>query len=227
MDGRKPGNRYFNNVKYNLELYFNLEMFFLQGMNGVAVNQLNLSKNQPVVIQHMDTIEFGGSKFMYMFRLLSSESGDEPLAKKMRIPLADRNYPSLRDSPELYNNWMRSKKSLEKTLVEESDNLDVKLEQHKILKDSIITEQKKLTEQFENAKAQLEIKFANEKKEFEEKVARGMIEKSELQKEKEILEERMTKAFEEFQVRVLSAIFGHQIRYLFSLDGKCPESKGV
>lgn len=148
----------------------------------------------------MDTIEFGGSKFTYAFRLQSSEGSEEPVAKKMRFPLSDRNYPSSKDSPEVFQNWIRSKKSFEKTLTEENNSLDLKLQQQKKLKNNLIIEQEKLAKQFEQAKAELELKFMKEKKEFEEKVVQGIFEKSQLQQEKEILENRISTTFEEFQV---------------------------
>jgi hypothetical protein len=172
-------------------------------MNGVAVNHVALPKHQQIPIQNMDIIEFGaGNKYVYAFRVQSdsSEVGEEPVAKKMRIPLANRNYPSLKDSPEAFHNWVRSKKNLEKTLEEESDNLDVKLEQQKTLKDKLVLEQEKLNQHFETAKVQLELKFAQEKKELEEKVARGELEKNELQRQKEDVEQRMSVSLQEFRV---------------------------
>ncbi|XP_046447059.1 E3 ubiquitin-protein ligase rnf8-B-like isoform X2 [Daphnia pulex] len=172
------------------------------GMNGVAVNHVALPKHQQIPIQNMDIIEFGaGNKYVYAFRVQSdsSEVGEEPVAKKMRIPLANRNYPSLKDSPEAFHNWVRSKKNLEKTLEEESDNLDVKLEQQKTLKDKLVLEQEKLNQHFETAKVQLELKFAEEKKELEEKVARGELEKNELQRQKEDVEQRMSVSLQEFR----------------------------
>ena len=62
-------------------------------MNGVAVNHIIAPKHQHIPIQHMDTIEFGaGNKFVYAFRVQSSTSevNEEPVAKKMRVPLANR-----------------------------------------------------------------------------------------------------------------------------------------
>lgn len=172
-------------------------------MNGVAVNHIIAPKHQHIPIQNMDTIEFGaGNKFVYAFRVQSntSEVNEEPVAKKMRLPLANRNYPSLKDSPEAFHNWVRSKKHLEKTLEEESDNLDVRLEQQKTLKDKLVLEQEMLNEHFETAKTQLELKFAEEKKELEDKVARGEIEKNELQLQKEEVEKRMAISLQEFRV---------------------------
>uniref|UniRef100_A0A0P5L0Q4 E3 ubiquitin-protein ligase CHFR n=1 Tax=Daphnia magna TaxID=35525 RepID=A0A0P5L0Q4_9CRUS len=172
------------------------------GMNGIAVNHIIVPKHQQIPIQHMDTIEFGaGSKFVYAFRLQSADVvNEEPLTKKMRLPLANRNYPSLKDSPEAFHNWVRSKKNLEKTLEEESDNLDAKLELQKSLKDKLVLEQEKLNEHFEKTKAVLESKFSEEKKELEEKVARGEMEKNELQRQKEDVEKRMLISLQEFQV---------------------------
>jgi hypothetical protein len=52
-------------------------------------------------IKNKDSIGFGpGNKYLYTFRVDesdSSEVGEEPVAKKRRIPLANRNYPSLKD----------------------------------------------------------------------------------------------------------------------------------
>ncbi|EFX72095.1 hypothetical protein DAPPUDRAFT_326474 [Daphnia pulex] len=172
------------------------------GMNGVAVNHVAVPKHQQIPIHNMDIIEFGaGSKYVYAFRVQSDspEVGEEPVAKKMRLPLANRNYPSLKDSPEAFHNWVRSKKNLEKTLEEESDNLDVKLEQQKTLKDKLVLEQEKLNQHFETAKVQLELKFAEEKKELEEKVARGEMEKNDLQRQKEDVEQRMSVSLQEFR----------------------------
>jgi hypothetical protein len=86
------------------------------------------------------------------------------------------------------------------SLEEESDNLDVKLEQQKTLKDKLVLEQEKLNQHFETAKVQLELKFAQEKKELEEKVARGELEKNELQRQKEDVEQRMSVSLHEFRV---------------------------
>ncbi|KAI9565448.1 hypothetical protein GHT06_009240 [Daphnia sinensis] len=171
------------------------------GMNGIALNHIIVPKHQQIPIQHMDTIEFGaGSKYVYAFRLQSADIvNEEPLAKKIRLPLTNRNYPSLKDSPEAFRNWVRSKKNLEKTLEEESDKLDAKLELQKSLKDKLVLEQEKLNEHFEKAKAVLESKFSEEKKELEEKVARGEMEKNELQRQKEDVEKRMLISLQEFQ----------------------------
>lgn len=79
-------------------------------MNGVvAVNQLPLIQNQPVVIHHKDVIEFGISKYRYVFWLQSSEGSDAPVAKKMRRPLVDVNHPTLRDPPRFQHNGARSR----------------------------------------------------------------------------------------------------------------------
>ena len=170
-------------------------------MNGVAVNHVQLPKHQEIVIHHMDTIEFGaGSKFVYAFRMKVTGASEEPVAKKMRLPLSNRNYPSVKDSPEAFRQWVRSKKSLEKTLAEENDNLDVKLREQASHKEKLILEQEKLNLHLETAKKELELKFAQEKKELEEKVVRGELEKTELQREKEVLEHRMSQRFQEFQV---------------------------
>ncbi|XP_046643762.1 E3 ubiquitin-protein ligase RNF8-like isoform X2 [Daphnia pulicaria] len=85
----------------------------------------------------------------------------------------------------------------------ESDNLDVKLEQQKTLKDKLVLEQEKFNQHFETAKLQLELKFAEEKKELEEKVARGEMKRNELQRQKEDVEQReqrMLVGLQEFRV---------------------------
>ncbi len=170
-------------------------------MNGVAINHVQLPKDQEILLQNMDTVEFGaGSKFVYAFRVQVTGAAEEPLAKKFKRPLADRNYPTMKDSPEAFKQWIRSKKSLEKTLVEESDSLDAKLELQTSLKEKLVLEQEKLNEHLETAKKELERKFTQEKKELEDKVTRGELEKTELQREKEVLEERMSKRLQEFQV---------------------------
>lgn len=176
-------------------------------MNGVSVNHVGLPKGSQIPLQHMDTIEFGGSKFVYAFRLQSLEVRDEPLAKRMRIPLLDRNYPSFRNSPEALQNWIRSKKTLEKTLVEENDSLDLKLEQQNTLKNKLLMEKAKLNDHLENVKVELELKFNKEKKELEERVARGEIEKNELQRENEVLEERMLTSLKEIKVLNFNKLF--------------------
>jgi hypothetical protein len=52
-------------------------------------------------IKNKDSIGFGpGNKYLYTFRVDesdSSEVGEEPVAKKRRIPLANLNCPSLKD----------------------------------------------------------------------------------------------------------------------------------
>ena len=170
-------------------------------MNGVALNHVILPKNQRMSLQHMDTVEFGaGSKFMFAFRMQSHETSDEPVPKKMRIPLGNRNYPSFKDSPEAFNNWIRSKKTLERTLAEESEILDAKLEEQNTLKHKLIQEQEKHNQDLENFKRELEHKFNQQKRELEEKVTRGELEKNELQLEKELLEKRMGQSMQEFEV---------------------------
>jgi hypothetical protein len=89
------------------------------------------------------------------------------------------------------------------SLEEESDNLDVKLEQQKTLKDKLVLEQEKFNQHFETAKLQLELKFAEEKKELEEKVAREEMKRNELQRQKEDVEQReqrMLVGLQEFRV---------------------------
>lgn len=171
-------------------------------MNGVALNHIDLPKGQRIPLNHMDTVGFGGNKFVYAFRLQSIEVRDEPLTKKMRLPLATRNYPSIKEAPEAFHSWVRSKKTLERTLAEESDSLDVKLEQKNSLKTKLMLEKDKLDEYLENVKMELELKFNEEKKKLEDKVARGEMEKNELQREKEVLEERISISFQELKVKI-------------------------
>lgn len=171
-------------------------------MNGVTLNHVSLPKNQQIPLNHMDTIEIGaGSKYLYAFRVASLESVCEPNAKRLRMPLANHNVPSLREAPLAFKNWEKSRKSLELTLSEESNTLDLKLERQKSLNEELIQERKKLEENSAKVKKELETKFAQERRELEDKVARGDLEKNELQKEKEHLERRMASALQQFQVR--------------------------
>ena len=149
----------------------------------------------------MDVIEFGaGAKFVYAFRLTSVEY-NEPLAKKMRLPLLDRNHPSIKDCPEAFHKWVVSKRNLERTLVEESDELDQKLEEQNSLKHQLDLEQQKLAEYSQSVTKQLESQFSEQKKLLEEKVIRGDMEKNQLQKEKEALEQRMLNNLKELEVK--------------------------
>lgn len=187
-----------------------------QGMNGIMVNHIPLPRNEPCPLNHLDMVEFGaGSKFIYAFRLKSkeghvgNESESQPppskVANRSRLSNGNRNYPSAKDSPEAYQQWMRAKKGLERTLLEESVILDQQLEEQKSRKDQLLFEQKKLQEQSEKEKEQLLSQFAQEKKTLEERVQHGEVEKTELQKEKQALEDRMVDALKQFQVRALFA----------------------
>ncbi len=71
-----------------------------------------LPKHQQIPIQNMDIIEFGaGNKYVYTFRVQSdsSEVGEEPVAKKRRIPLANRNCPSLKDDGQRVQQLLQEK----------------------------------------------------------------------------------------------------------------------
>jgi len=173
------------------------------GMNGIAINHVTLPKHQPIPLSHLDVIELGaGSKFVYAFRLLSAET-NEPHAKRRRLPLIDRNLPSLKDCPEAFHSWLTSKRNLERTLVEENDELDQKLVETSSREDQLVLEQKKLTEYSEKVTKQLESQFAEEKKQLEDKVRCGEMEKNVLQMEKLALEDRMTTSLKEFEAECL------------------------
>jgi hypothetical protein len=79
----------------------------------VIVNRnVVLPKHQQIPIQNMDIIEFGaGNKYVYTFRVQSdsSEVGEEPVAKKRRIPLANRNCPSLKDDGQRVQQLLQEK----------------------------------------------------------------------------------------------------------------------
>ena len=135
-------------------------------MNGIVLNHVIISNGQEIPICHMISIEFGvgNSKFVYVFQLKSTKASDEePQAKKPR-PLASRNGPSLKDSPEAFQSWYQSKKSLEQTLIEKNTIIDGKLERQKNLKDKLLLEKQEVNDYSENVKRQMEEKFNEEKK---------------------------------------------------------------
>lgn len=164
-------------------------------MNGTSVNGVLLQKNTPTPLKHLDKIEFGaGGKFVYKFRL---NSVDVDTADASRRSLAMEPRPSARDSPAAFRDYVQSRRSVERTLMEESVVLDQKLEEQTSKKNRLVREQQKLEEHSNQLRGELEAQFAQERKALEEK---GQLEKSELQKEKAELEERMTKIFKQFQV---------------------------
>lgn len=180
---------------------------FDKGMNGTSVNQVALPKNQPVPLNHNDVIEFGaGAKFVYVFRLQSMEGTSvastrdpsNPPPNKMRVRLSQRNQqPSIKESPEAFKNWFQSRKTIERTLLEESLVLDKKLEEQSSIKDNLLLEQQRLEEHSKKVRLELEARFAEEKAELEKK---GELEKSELLREKQALEEKMATILKAFQV---------------------------
>ena len=181
-------------------------------MNGVMVNHINLPKNEPCLLNHMDVIEFGGgSKFLYSFRVSAQDGpaasdGDHAqpppakVANRSRLSLGNRNFPSAKESPAAYKSWLQSKKGLERTLLEESVIIEEELEKQTSRKSMLLVEQQKLKEESELQKQELLTQFAQEKKELEERVQRGEVEKTELQKENQALEDRMNESLKQFQV---------------------------
>lgn len=140
-------------------------------MNGIMLNNVEITKNKEIPLNHMDTIEFGvgTSKFVYTFRVMPTESSEEPQAKKMRAPLASQNCPSSKESPQAYQEWWQSKKLLKLSLVEEQTMIDSKLEQQNNIISNLL-EQQKVTQHSEKVKKKMEEKFAEEKKLLEDKV---------------------------------------------------------
>ena len=61
------------------------------GMNCVLVNNIKTKKKHQLPLPHMDTINFtADNQFVYTFQIESYtfEENEEPVAKKMRFPLA-------------------------------------------------------------------------------------------------------------------------------------------
>ena len=62
------------------------------GMNCVWVNNIKMEKNHQIPLHNLDTINFtGDNQFVYAFQVnaYAFEENEEPVAKKMRFPLAD------------------------------------------------------------------------------------------------------------------------------------------
>ena len=62
------------------------------GMNSVWVNNIIMKKIHQIPLHNMDTINLSGdNQFLYAFQVNSYafEENEEPVAKKMRFPLAD------------------------------------------------------------------------------------------------------------------------------------------
>ncbi|EFX78084.1 hypothetical protein DAPPUDRAFT_320534 [Daphnia pulex] len=109
-----------------------------KGKNGVAVNRVELRKEQQMSIQHMDTINFGvGNKYKYTFRVQSDSSqvGEEPVAKKRRIPLANRNCPSLKDDGQRVQQLLQENIVLKERLDETMKELERVREELRVQKE--------------------------------------------------------------------------------------------
>lgn len=147
----------------------------------MTLNHILLEKNQQVPLNHDDIIELGaGAKFVYVYQLQGTSK------KKKRLPISGRNYGSIRDSPSAFNSWVKSRKSLERTLAEEDELLDQKLEEQKTLTDQLLREEQNLVEECERVKKDAEESLARERGRLEEKLPRCELElKNELHLEKE------------------------------------------